>query len=105
MNKQLANFYLPPVIHHWVDDERFPQTAHIRDFNRDDEDRQYEGMAESMKTISEQCSITSLKQLSALLPQLNSFLKVQEVRARPIYIGLYAATIDQGCIGTVKIMR
>jgi hypothetical protein len=48
MNKQLTDFCLPRVIHHWVDDERFPQTAHIRNFNHNEEGQQYEGMAETM---------------------------------------------------------
>jgi ATP-dependent DNA helicase PIF1 len=48
MNKRLTDFYLPRVIHHWVDDERFPRTAHIRNFNRNEEGQQYEGMAETM---------------------------------------------------------
>ncbi len=48
MNKRLTDFYLPRVIHHWVDDERFPRTVHIKNFNRDDEGQQYEGMAETM---------------------------------------------------------
>jgi hypothetical protein len=48
MNKQLTDFYLPRVIHHWVNDERFPRTAHIRNFSCDKEGQQYEGMAETM---------------------------------------------------------
>jgi hypothetical protein len=48
MNKRLTDFHLEKVIHHWVDDERFPQTAHIRNFNRDKEGQQYEGMAETI---------------------------------------------------------
>jgi hypothetical protein len=43
MNKTLADFYLPRVIHRWVDDEQFPRTAHIRQFDRTDESQQYDG--------------------------------------------------------------
>jgi hypothetical protein len=46
MNKWLADFYLPQVIHDWVDDKRFPLTAYIINFNRDKEGQQYEGMAD-----------------------------------------------------------
>jgi hypothetical protein len=48
MNKTMADFYLPQVMHHWVDDERFPRTAHIRQFDRADEGQQYDGLAETM---------------------------------------------------------
>jgi hypothetical protein len=48
MNKRQTDFYLPRVIHHWVDYERFPRMAHIRNFNRNEESHQYEGMAETM---------------------------------------------------------
>ncbi len=48
MNKTLADFYLPRVVHRWVDDERFPRTAHIRQFDSADEGQQYDGLAESM---------------------------------------------------------
>jgi hypothetical protein len=48
MSKRLTDFYLPHVIHHWVDDERFPQTAHIRNFNHNTKGLQYKVIAETM---------------------------------------------------------
>jgi hypothetical protein len=48
MNKTLADFYLLRVVHHWVDNEWFPRTAHIRQFDSADEGRQYDGLAETM---------------------------------------------------------
>jgi hypothetical protein len=48
MNKRLTNFYLLQVIHYWVNDKRFLRTVHIKNFNRDEEGQQYEGIAGMM---------------------------------------------------------
>jgi hypothetical protein len=37
MNEWLAYYHLPQVIHLWVDDKRFLQIAHIKDYNNFDE--------------------------------------------------------------------
>jgi chromosomal replication initiation ATPase DnaA len=50
MNKTLADFHLPRVIHRWVDDKLFPRTAHIKQFDYTDEGQQYDGLA---KTVNE----------------------------------------------------
>jgi hypothetical protein len=48
MNLWLADFYLLPAINYWMDDKWFPPTTHIRDLNHDNEDKQFESMAETM---------------------------------------------------------
>ncbi len=36
MNKRLTDFYLPRIIHPWVDYEQFPRIAYIRNINHND---------------------------------------------------------------------
>jgi hypothetical protein len=48
MNKCLTDFYLPRVIHPWVDDEQFPRAAHVMNINCNNESQQYKAMAVSM---------------------------------------------------------
>ncbi len=49
MNKRLTDFYLPRVIHPYVNDEQFLMTAHIMNINGKTESQQYEAMAVTMK--------------------------------------------------------
>jgi hypothetical protein len=48
MNKTFADYYQLWVIHHWVDEERFPRTPHIRQLYRTDKGQQYDGLAETL---------------------------------------------------------